>query len=85
MIHRITVTNEVYETLIILSRLLNNNDDKKNRKIYKKIGISYTEFYPLEIKFKYEYDRGYDENMIFDLIVQICKKNNIKPFSKSIS
>ena len=28
ILHKVTVSNEVYETLIVLTRLLNNADDK---------------------------------------------------------
>ena len=39
ILHKITVSDGVYETLIVLTRLLNNHEDKKIRDKYKLIKI----------------------------------------------
>lgn len=48
MIHKLTVRKEVYETLLILTRLLNNMDDKLLRQKYKKIFKFKKKLFPIE-------------------------------------
>lgn len=48
LLHKITVGDQVYETLIVLTRLLNNRDDKRMRDKYKMIASRQSRFFPLE-------------------------------------
>ena len=47
--HKIIVGNEVFETLIVLSRLFNNKTDKRIRDKYKEILKDQSPHFPLEI------------------------------------
>lgn len=47
--HKIIVGKEVYETLIVLSRLFNNKTDKRIREKYKKILKDQSPYFPMEI------------------------------------
>ena len=49
IIHKVTCVNQVYETLLVLSRLLNNQDDRLLRKKYRAIEENQSEFFPIEI------------------------------------
>lgn len=48
-IHQVTVQNGVYDTLLVLSRLLNNRDDKKIRDKYKQIEKHHSKFFPIQM------------------------------------
>tara|TARA_B110000305_G_scaffold19311_1_gene17848 strand:+ start:181 stop:471 length:291 start_codon:yes stop_codon:yes gene_type:complete len=48
-IHKITVQQGVYDTLLVLSRLLNNRDDKKIREKYKQITKHHSKFFPIQM------------------------------------
>ena len=48
IIHKKTVHKEVYETLLILTRLLNNLEDKRVRQKFKKIEKFRSKLFPLE-------------------------------------
>jgi hypothetical protein len=50
MIHKIIVKDEVYSILVILSRLLNNKEDKTYRNKFHHIGLSKHKLYPLDIE-----------------------------------
>ena len=47
--HKIIVGNEVFETLIVLSRIFNNKTDKRIRDKYKEILKDQSPYFPLEI------------------------------------
>ena len=48
ILHKITVSDGVYETLIVLTRLLNNHEDKKVRDKYKVIDANEGPYFPME-------------------------------------
>ena len=48
-IHKITVSNEVHETLLILSRLNKNKIDKSLREKYGLISKNQSKYFPLEV------------------------------------
>ena len=45
ILHKVTVSNEVYETLIVLTRLLNNADDKKIANIIKSLNPDFLQLH----------------------------------------
>ena len=47
--HKMIVGKEVFETLIVLSRLFNNKIDKKIREKYKQVQQDQSPYFPLEI------------------------------------
>ena len=48
ILHKKIVQKEVFETLLVLTRLLNNVEDKKIRHKYKKIDKFRSKLFPLE-------------------------------------
>ena len=48
ILHKLIVKNEVYSTLIVLSRLLNNKDDKLIRDKYKSLTKFQSELFPIQ-------------------------------------
>jgi hypothetical protein len=48
-IHKITVSNEVHETLLIMSRLNKNKIDKSLREKYGLIAKNQSKYFPLEV------------------------------------
>ena len=56
IIHSQTVSKEVFENLLILSRMLKNQEDKDLRKRYKDIQTNRGQYFPLE------YDRTIAES-----------------------
>jgi len=80
-IHKITVQNGVYDTLLVLSRLLNNRDDTKIREKYKQITKHHSQFFPIQMWPDDENNSSISSsqgNPIFDAIISIGKDK--KPF-----
>ena len=48
MIHKMTVFDEVFDSLLVLTRLLNNIDDRKLRHKFKKLEEKKKRLFPLE-------------------------------------
>lgn len=48
MIHKMTVIDEVFDSLLVLTRLLNNIDDRKLRHKFKKLEEKKKRLFPLE-------------------------------------
>mmetsp|Transcript_17368 Transcript_17368/g.29210 ORF Transcript_17368/g.29210 Transcript_17368/m.29210 type:complete len:574 (+) Transcript_17368:90-1811(+) len=48
ILHKVTVSHEVYEILLVLSRLLHNKEDKLMREKYRHIGRSKSKLYPFD-------------------------------------
>ena len=49
IIHQVTVSHEVHDTLLILSRMNKNKMDRKLREKYRLIQQHQSEFFPLEV------------------------------------
>mmetsp|Transcript_40702 Transcript_40702/g.62123 ORF Transcript_40702/g.62123 Transcript_40702/m.62123 type:complete len:117 (+) Transcript_40702:1618-1968(+) len=82
ILHKLTVKDEVYDILLILSRLLNNKDDKGFREKYRHIARSYSLLYPIEseVILKDGSSGNADsyiqpDNPIFDAVAKSFKKN----------
>lgn len=89
ILHKKIVQKEVFETLIILMRLLNNMEDKKIRHKFKKIEKFRKPLFPLEqevyISGQVDQDTHLqnihvDSNPIFDQIIKVSKKTKETPF-----
>ena len=90
------MSKEVYENLIILSRLLKNVEDKDLRNRYKLIEKMRGKYYPLEYDqtiAESANDKGYfdagaglehEQNELFTKIVLLGRKGKVIPFDKAI-
>ena len=76
ILHKITVSDGVYETLIVLTRLLNNHEDKKIRDKYKLIDTNHGPYFPIEST----RTQDNEDNPVFQTIIEIAKKSKAKPF-----
>jgi len=83
IIHKKTVYKEVYETLLILTRLLNNQEDKKFRMKLKDIKQYKNPLFPFAqdvvIQANVDQDTHYntiriETNPIYDKICEVAKK-----------
>jgi len=89
ILHKVTVSNEVYETLIVLTRLLNNADDKKIRDKYKLIKIHQSKNFPFDTRnFNMEDPNDITticDNPVFIKIIELANTPPMKkPFEKAI-
>lgn len=89
IIHKKTVHKEVYMTLLVLTRLLNNMEDKKVRHKFKKIQQHRSKLFPLEqelyISGQIDQDTHLqnihvDSNPVFDQIISVSRRTKATPF-----
>lgn len=89
IIHKKTVHKEVYDTLLVLTRVLNNIEDKKIRHKFKKIEKYRSKLFPLEqelyISGQVDQDTHLqnihvDSNPVFEQIINVTKRTKVQPF-----
>lgn len=85
---------EVYETLLVLTRVLNNQEDQRLRHKFKKIDKFKKKLFPLEQEIyisghvdqdSYLQNIHVDSNPIFEQIVNVANRTKVTPFQKAIN
>lgn len=94
IIHKKAVQKEVYETLLVLTRVLNNQEDQRIRHKFKKIEKFKKKLFPLEQEIfisghvdqdSYLQNIHVDSNPIFEQIVNVASRTKVTPFQKAIN